>query len=494
MQNDPKPIALSSIGFWLCLAFLLAVTAAFHAKPVPFNNEFLYLLRLEPGFLLNDWSFSQPANEHWLFNALFSIPARFLAIETLAWLGRVVFWLLCLAVLIRLGSRWLISMWAVAVSIALWLALIPQAVNAEWIIGTFEAKPVAYACLLFALDGFARRAAICPAILLGLSFSFHPAVGLWAIPAVGVALIAMERRVADLFKIVGVTFIFALPGLLALVFEQTSTAAATAADWQFIVKTHMPYHFDPFAFPAIGMAMLGLMFGFTVMSLWRTESFALRFLLFVQVALAGFFVLGIALRVFEQFSLLRLMPMRLFPMLTPLFFFFSAFYLMRRLDLGAKKVIAGFFFAAIIAIQNPVSEGINQLRETLDAWRAKPNDLERTLAWTKENTPPDAVLIAPSISRKVWHLSRRAQVVSFQYPRYDRLSEWRSRLADVGANVDHNASPTVPDAVEAGFDNLSADQMRSLKEKYAGQYLITRTSYPFPVIFETDTYKLYQLP
>ena len=89
----------------MCLAFLFLVVLALHAKAVPFNNEFLYLLRLQPGFLPNDWTFSHAANEHWLFNTIFSLPAHLISIEAIGWLGRVACWLLCLAALLRLGRH-----------------------------------------------------------------------------------------------------------------------------------------------------------------------------------------------------------------------------------------------------------------------------------------------------------------------------------------------------------------------------------------------------
>ncbi len=147
----------STTGFLLCLGFLFLVVLAFHAKPVPFGNEFIYLLRLGPYVPLNDWSFAGTANEHWLFNFIFSLPAYFVSIEVMGWGGRVLVWILCLAGLIKLGKNWKIPYWAIAFSIGFWLAIGQAVVNAEWMIGTFEAKTVAYFCLLFALSDFANE-------------------------------------------------------------------------------------------------------------------------------------------------------------------------------------------------------------------------------------------------------------------------------------------------------------------------------------------------
>ena len=71
-------------------------------------------------------------------------------------------------------------------------------------IGTFEAKCVAYICLLFALDGLLREKTIYPASCSGLTFSFHPAVGMWSILAAGLASASDSKRsVADIASVMG---------------------------------------------------------------------------------------------------------------------------------------------------------------------------------------------------------------------------------------------------------------------------------------------------
>lgn len=484
----------SPTTFWLCLAFLFLSVLALHGKTVPYNNEFLYLLRLEPNFLPHDWTFSLAATEHWLFNLIFSLPARVVSIETLGWAGRVVFWILCLVALIKLGKRWEIPYWSIVISIGTWLAIGQSVVNAEWIFGTFEAKCVAYACLLFAINGFAERSIILPSVLLGLSFSFHPAVGLWAIPAVGFALAIERVAFADLIKFICITGLFSLPGALPLLLEQSGADAATWQDWQFVVTVHMPFHFDPFYFSKVGMAVLALMLAFNMAALWRSESYALRLIRNFQVAIAAFFVLGVVLRWFEVYPALRFMPMRLFPILTPLFFLFTAFYLFRRQARLPYKIAVALFVVLVTGMLHPIDNGIGQLRETKANWVARPDDLETSLAWISKNTPEDAVILASPFSRKFWYLAKRAQIVSYSYPRYERLAEWRRRIAETTANTMIPDRASSRERIETGFESLSITQVAGLKEKYSANYLLTRSVYPFPVIFETGTYKVYQIP
>ena len=134
------------------------------------------------------------------------------------------------------------------------------------------------------------------------------------------------------------------------------------------------------------------------------------------------------------------------------------------------------------------------MRETVESWRAKPGDLEKSLGWISENTPKDAVIIASPNNRKLWYLSNRAQIVSYIYPRYDRLTEWRKRIADVTGNVQISDRESAPETIETAFDRLSVTQIAEVEQNYSASYLLSRSVYPFPVIFETATYKVYQLP
>ena len=493
-QNPPKIFEETPKFFWLCFAFLLLAVVLFCAKTVPFSNELVYLPRLVPDFLPNDWTYSQPANEHWLFNFLFQIPARFLSLEMLAWTGRLAVWVLCLTALIKLGKRWGIPYWAIAVSIFLWLAAAQSVVGDEWIFGGFEAKTAAYACLLFSLLEFSKRRIILPAVLLGLSFSFHPAIGLWAIPAIGLALLVEKIPAIDLAKVVCLTALFSLIGLIPLLTEQTSAAANSFDDWRFVVLYRVPWHLDLFQFSKSGMILIFVMLAFNYFALRKNKNFALRFLLKFQISLAVFFALGFSLRWLEAYPLLRLMPMRLFPIFTPLFFIFTIFYIVPRLDSKPYKIIASLVAVLIVAALNPFGKSFEQVRETAKTWRRAPDDFQKTSLWIAVNTPPQSIIIQPPNRRDVWYFSRRATVASFAYPTFNRLSEWRGRVADLTGNFQISKGETANDEIEAAFNHLSQTQIEQLKNKYAATHLVSRSNYSYPIIFETETYKVYQLP
>jgi hypothetical protein len=127
-------------------------------------------------------------------------------------------------------------------------------------------------------------------------------------------------------------------------------------------------------------------------------------------------------------------------------------------------------------------------------WREKPDDVSTALIWIRQNTAADAVVLAAPNTRNFWYLSRRAEVVSWFYPRYDRLTEWRKRISDVVGGTEIVDRDSAAAAIESGFDGLSVDQINELKRKYAASYILTRTAYPFPLVFEQGDEKVYQLP
>jgi hypothetical protein len=480
--------------FWWSFIFLFAAVALFHGKTVPYSNEFIYLLRLEPNFLPHDWTFAKAANEHWLFNFIFSLPMRVFSAETAGWLGRAAVWSLCLIALLKIGKLWRISFRAITISIFLWLAFTQSVVGEEWIFGGFEAKTVAYACLLFALVGFARKSVISPSVLLGLSFSFHPAVGLWAVLAVGAALLFEKVPTRDFVKIVLITAFFSMPALLAIFTEQTLSNANLFDDWRFIVLFRAPSNLDPFQFPKSGIFLLYAMLVFNFFALEKCESFALRFLLKFQIALGLFFAFGVVLRAFELYPLLRFMPMRLFPVFTPLFFIFTAFYIAPRLALQKQKLIVSLFAVGVIALLNPFGKGLEQIRETARTWRAPRDDFQKSALWIAGNTPNEAIIIEPPNRRDMWYFSKRAAIVSFYYPTYDRLTEWRGRIAELTENVQISNGDAAGGEIEAAFNRLSEARIDEIKQKFGAGYLVSRAVYSYPIVFETETYKVYQLP
>ncbi|MCU0240109.1 MAG: hypothetical protein MUC29_11770, partial [Pyrinomonadaceae bacterium] len=205
-----------NVNFVYYLVIFVSVLL-FVGKTVPFSNEPVYLLRLfstyHADFLIGDLSFSTKGGEHWLFNHLFGVLTLFFNVSTVGWIGRIVCWTVLTYTLFNLAKHWKISALTTTISILIWLAIGQTIVNDEWIFGGFEAKNIAYIFLLLALNFFLSKRETIGSILLGLTFSFHPAVGLWAILAVGLALIFCRYEIKTIFRVVVITFLFSIIGL-----------------------------------------------------------------------------------------------------------------------------------------------------------------------------------------------------------------------------------------------------------------------------------------
>ena len=280
-------------------AALAAIVLAFCARAVPFDNEYVYLLRLrrtyDSSFLLNDISFAAPGTEHWLFNHVFGLFTYFASLTTIAWTGRILCWAGIVYALQRLARHWTVPVWMSATGIAIWIASGQSIVGGEWMLGTFEAKCVAYICLLFALDGFLRGRIGYPSALLGLTFSMHPAVGTWSILAALIAMLFCRDDLRDVARAALIVALFSLPGILPLLLSGSS--GASAEDWRYLELVRFPHVFDPFSWPKTAIALCYLQLVFCLLIFRRgSRSRVDRFIIAFLTSLGVFFTAGILLR------------------------------------------------------------------------------------------------------------------------------------------------------------------------------------------------------
>jgi hypothetical protein len=489
-------------NFALLFAYVLLLNR--EGPYVPSNNEVVYLPYLaklwNPNFLPNDWTFSGPLPSHLVFNLLFGPLTLVFPLEVVGWIGRILSWSLILLALLQLGKHFRIPLWMITVSILLWLFYHQSIVGGEWVLGTFEAKGIAYALLFYALNGFVQQRMILPSILLGLACSFHPLVGLWAALAVGLSLLALRFPIDSILKFGCYTALFALPGLIPLLMTSFEGGSESSEAWKFIALVVIPYHFDPYYFgrskPLLLLLVLLLCFNALHFRLGGKNP-ALRLLMSFQVVLGFFFVLGFLARFTESYKLLVLMPCRLFPVLLPLFFFFSlmsTLYQCCSIKAGKSLVVAGFL--ALAAFGNPVTLFMDRVAYHYKLWTRQEEDVQRAFKWVAKNTPPNSIIISPPWRGDSFYLTRRAQIASWWLPRFDRLTEWRERLESLGGDVSGVRDGTTKSRVqhmEEHYNRLTATDIASFAEKYGAEYLVSSARYSYPVLLNSGTYKVYSL-
>ena len=111
--------------------------------------------------------------------------------------------------------------------------------------------------------------------------------------------------------------------------------------------------------------------------------------------------------------------------------------------------------------------------------------------WIEKNTKDNAIIRSPPWVFEAWYISKRAQVVNFWFiPYYEKLKEWKERITMTIGN--HNKKIGIED-MEKSFYNLTVNDVSKIKNEYGPSYMITTAKYDFPVSFEKNRFKIYDL-
>jgi len=129
-------------------------------------------------------------------------------------------------------------------------------------------------------------------------------------------------------------------------------------------------------------------------------------------------------------------------------------------------------------------------------WTRQEEDWEKAFKWVAKNTPNNSIIISPPWRGESFYLSQRAQIASWWVPRLDHLTEWRERLESLAGDVSGVRPETTKARLEymvAHYNQLPPTEIASLVAKYGAEYLVSSTTYGYPVIFQSGTYKVYAL-
>lgn len=487
-----------SFGAQIFLLFVFVLIAKGHPIPEPIT-EYLYLPRMmkqyNPNYVPNDWTLASPAQEHLVFNTTFGWLGKYISMETVGWLGRILAWLLAFVALLRLGQRLKLPPWLTSMAIFFWLLREQSIVASEWAIGGFEAKVISYLFLFFSLDLFLGKRRRWGAFLLGLSFSFHPAVGLSAGLAVGFALLFFRLSLGKLLVLAICVILGALPGLVPTLTLLSQKSINADGVWEFVCLVQANQHLDPWSWPLRERFLVYATFLFNALH-FRVfyKNKAVRFLLLFQVALALFFTLGLWWRAQEAYHLLRYFPFRLFPLFVLLCFFLQvavAYHRRKKKSLGNFAMIVGV--VCLMSMGNPLAKFIDFTNQTRALWKPKKDNLTLAFTWVRKNTPKTSVIIMPPWEGRTFHLVQRPQIANWWANRYDKLSEWKQRLEAMVGKIPAASTEEKLQLMDKRYNSRTPEQIRSIMKKYGGDYLVSKGFYPYPVVFRTPTYRVYHL-
>jgi hypothetical protein len=538
---------------WLLMGSLLLFALLLNREGdrFPTGNEFIYLLYFWKAwhpYLSTDWTFQETTAGHAIFNIALGWTTRLMSLKAATWVGRVVSWVFTFAGLFRVGRHFKIPPWAVWVGIILWLAQKQSPVTGEWMVGSFEAKVVAYPCLLFAIDAVLMDRSLLAGVLCGIAFSFHSAVGMWGGAALGfVVLVTQPFLKTVVFSIA--TIFFSLPGLYtswSLVAGKNSISLVEA---KYLTTCALADCFDWYVFSHTWMVVLVILPIFAWMhSRWRADDRQVRQLLIFQIALAIFFVFGAVARVIGRFDWVELFPMRVYAVFALLLFYWQGMSIViawmsqskRRTsnfepahsepahsepehslerwtftaDLSMLRNLSVFAILLCLLMPSPLlglkdlvathfTRMLHPYREVRNPARGNDIDFANAALWISNNTNPTDVVIAPPWWNDAYYLMNRPLIANWHAPRYNRITEWKNRLESLVGDTTHlDPDLAIYGEMDPGawahYAALSTADIQHIRDTYHDQgvpkYLVTTGTYPYTPVFTAGTYRVYQLP
>ncbi len=502
---------------WLSFLAVSLVSA-----PIPAVNEPHYLA-MARHYWDSSWcagdQFLQSFPAHRVFYQTFGWLTLWLDLATVAFIGRAVS-------LAMLAASWTALAMrlqrvdsakpspAMAVLLSAWLFLGLQAIgnlSGEWLIGGFESKVIAYACVFWAVAAMLERRIVAAAVFSGVAISFHPIVGLWHVTAMGIAEISnFKSQISDLksqfsnghsyrrwILAAALLAVTAVPGLLPAVQMLDAGNARTAFAANFIqVHYRLKHHLDPMDFDrmnCIGYGSIAVLWLAIVIVMKRRQklaqpdrwwvSYVLAAALF---ALAGWAV-GFGPRPIQsmpgyqwRIALLKFYPFRLFDLLLPIALAMLMPTLVRQRWLWLAGTI-GLIWALISTHAFPPS---NQLPSAMRA------DWRDACRWIAANTPADALFHTPDEAEAFKWFAQRGEFVNRKDCPQDAagIVEWNDRLRKITKWSETSF---------AGDQAYSTEELRELVRQSAGvRYAIVRAvvRYDADLLYANNSYKILRLP
>jgi hypothetical protein len=486
--------------------------------PVPGGNELIYLplmrSRVDPTYLVGDWTFGSGFGEHAVFNLVFGPLVNLMGIEWLAGVGRFVSWFAIGWVVVslgrRLGARW----WACTLATVTFIGLNQSmGVGAEFLFSGFEAKSVAWPLLLAALVAAIDQRYWLVCVLVGLTFSFHPAIGLWGGGALLLSLLALKSTRAHTIRLLPLSALAALPGLIPLWsdFRDSSMDSESAA---FIVLSRIPHHADPSAFGERGPIILALMLGFNLLWSWiHRSSFPARLLGTFEVALTAVFISGVVAWFFDWWEFLLLLPFRVMPIFVHLLFWLiiagtltggpDRRTWLRKTGLPERRSVAstgaiaaaGLSLIAVVALWNPVVRVVNAVLDFPGGYTRDQAEFQPAMEWIAQNTEPTAVVATSPWVDEMFYMTERPQFVSWGAVTYDRPQEWRTRLERTVTDANVFTDPNTTDEAEVeAFEAVSAEEWRRTSSEFGVDYLLTTAELELESVYSDGNWTVYSFP
>ncbi|TWU44084.1 hypothetical protein Q31b_16190 [Novipirellula aureliae] len=535
MQNVDSPLSRQTIVevlLLVCLCFIYAGDAP------PMINEAHYLVKAknfwQPEWCANDL-FASSGKAHAVFYALFGWPTLFFSLETTAWMGRIVGWLLIAVGVQRLTRQLLDVRYACLAVAILWIAGVEYGnLAGEWVIGGIEAKVPAYGFVLLAMAEMVDRRWNRVWVLLGTASAIHVLSGGWSVIAASIAWWITERKRSSrhpfftryLFLGGAIALFGVVPAVWLTIGNPPDQSTMAAKIYTFFRLSHhlVPSAFAPiwyFRFGVLTFAAVGLslaidrQFGFAAISSeeqakWdRLQAFAMgAFAIAVIGLLLGW--MTIVDRDLEA-RLLRYYWFRLSDAVIPLLlsllvvrgiFSRNAQKPMRRVCFAMMTLAIGLFLLSSqrsIHLPVPPAASNRVLQWDADAPAEVQQDVWRdwiaVCRWVRSSTRSDAVLLTPRHQQTFKWYAERAEVVNWKDVPQNTMDllEWYRRFRDVFPQRLGTVRVTIRYSSLIAYRERYGVDMIVVDRRVVGNHLPLVQLYPLGDD-SNDTYAVYELP
>lgn len=519
------------------LALLMSIFFIYAGDLPPMVNEAHYLVKAK-NFWQPEWCagdlFASSGKAHTTFYVLFGWPTLLASLQTTAWIGRLVGWLMLAIGLQRLSYKLLAVRFASLGVATIWIAGVEYGnLAGEWVVGGIEAKVPAYGLVLLALAEMVDRKWYRVWPLLGAASAFHVLSGGWSVLAAMLTWWVTERGREDRVKLLtpalfvgGALSLFGLVPALALTLganPDDATAAARIYAY-FRIKHHLlPADFFPSWYVRHGTLILGTLLTGSMVGRqpgWRR----MRWFTFgaLAIAAAGLLV-GMLPSVAPDLAarLLRYYWFRLTDAAVPLMFALSVMGFVvlpgtagagstnhwrwsRKRIFGVAMILIATTLMARTSYQRARNGVPPSASNQLLGWDAGATTAEqkrvyhdwlKVCRWAQQSTDEDEVFLTPRHQQTFKWYADRAEVVNWKDVPQDAasLKEWYRRFRDV-----------FPQRLGTVRVTIRYDDLRRMGSEYGVRYIIvdrriTGSNLPlvqvYPSRVETnESYAVYRLP
>jgi hypothetical protein len=338
---------------------------------------------------------------------------------------------------------------------------------------------------------------------------------MWSAFATGIALLALKDTRRTTLLWCWLPTLLAAPGIIGAL---SAVGDASTALQRFVVLEATPYHTDPFfggttlAWEQVALhtALLAGMLAFNLWMYRRSEGdLTQRFFAMFQIAAAVPFALAFVARAFHVWWYLRLVPLRSFPLMIPLVFFFQAFRYAQEVATGNQRIPwrrrrhvpsdATLVILATLAIAvvptAPLLAAPRLVARNYDAW-TRVDHVANAFDWVRQNTSKDTRCIFPIDRQDSFERAERPHVANWEAIPYDRLPEWQRRMNELVGGAEYfkgsNWHGDLPD-LRAAYNRLTTAQIEAMATEYDVTCLVSETEYPFPVLHRDGDVRVYGL-